>query len=217
MADRAVDLPLEAEAAAASAALADLQQRHVPVLGVRRLHGGDRAEGVHVAQPPLGDHGGRPAARGDVDEGAVLRVADVVALGDVDTRERRQQVEEARPVAILRAIGGDQLADQLLALADDDEVHERRDGLGIGEGAHAAHQHERILRAPLADPKGDAGEIQDPQDVDVVPLIRDREADHVEVAERPLGLQRERRRPGPGQLGHLGGVGKKDALADDVR
>ena len=73
------------------------------------------------------------------------------------------------------------------------------------------------MRTPIANPQGDAGELEDAQDVDVVAFVGDREADHVEVAERPLGLQREGGRSGPGQLGRLGGVGEEDSLADDVR
>src|SRR2546430_9944384 len=40
----------------------------------------------------------------------------------------------------------DQLCDELLALTDDDDVHERRDRLRVREGAHPAHQDERVVR-----------------------------------------------------------------------
>src|SRR4030095_6447572 len=50
---RAIHLTLEAEAAPASAPLADLEEGHVPVLGLRGLDGGDRREGVDGAEPGL--------------------------------------------------------------------------------------------------------------------------------------------------------------------
>src|SRR3546814_2774637 len=55
MAHGAVHLAFEAEATAAAAPLADLQQSHVAILRVRRLHGGDRAELVRSEERRVGN------------------------------------------------------------------------------------------------------------------------------------------------------------------
>src|SRR4030095_15936154 len=88
---RAIHLTLEAEAAPASAPLADLEEGHVPVLGLRGLDGGDRREGVDVAEPALRDDSGRAFARPDVRQHAVGAADDLVAIGNVHTLERRER------------------------------------------------------------------------------------------------------------------------------
>ena len=143
------------------------------------------AEGVHVAETTLGDDRGRAVTRVDARDGPVRSVAYLVSLGHVDAVETRERGEEDRAVAIAPAIGGDQLDDQLFALADDDEVHERRDRLRIREGADAAHQHQRVVRTSDARAQRDPRHREQPQDVDVVTLVGHREADEVEVGERP--------------------------------
>jgi hypothetical protein len=147
---------------------------------------------------------------------AVRRVAGLVPIRDVDTLEVDEPVEERLAVAVPVPIRLHELADQLLALADDDEVHERRDRLRVRERAHPAHQHERVVRAAVGRAQRDAGHVQQPQDVDVVPLVRHREADHLEVGQRPLGLERQRRRRSPSHLVEVGRIGEEDALADHV-
>src|SRR5262249_56729825 len=51
----AINLAFEAEATSAAAAFADLEQRHVAVLGVRRLHGRDGAKRVDLLEAALHD------------------------------------------------------------------------------------------------------------------------------------------------------------------
>src|SRR5262249_56257281 len=80
---RAIHLTLEAEAAPAPASLADLEEGHVAVLGLRRLDGSDRGESVDVAKPALHDDAGRSLARLDVGQHAVGAVDDLVAIGKV--------------------------------------------------------------------------------------------------------------------------------------
>src|SRR5262249_9409723 len=123
---RPVDLTFEAEATASATALADLEQRHVAVLGVRRTDERDGLEVVDVLQAALGDHRRRTGPRDDGGEGRVGMVSDVVPMGHVDARDRRGRVEEH--VAIVRTLapGADEVADELLALTDRDDVHERR-------------------------------------------------------------------------------------------
>src|SRR5262249_155355 len=126
MSHRAVHLALEAEAAPASAALADLEEGHVPVFGLRRLDRGDRRPARDVPQPALRHDTRRAVARSDVGQRAIGTVDDLVAVGNVHAFERRQRAQEALAVAIALAVRRDQLDDQLFALAHDNEVHERR-------------------------------------------------------------------------------------------
>ena len=216
MSYRPVDLPFETESAAATAAFADLEQRHVAVLGIGRLHGGDRAEGVDLLEPTLHDDRGRAPVGPRLVDGAVGRVGDVMALGHVDTLEAHEAVQKRLAVAVAVAIGLHQLADQLLALTDDDEVHERCDRLRIGERADPAHEHERIVRPAVAGAQRDLRQIEQAQDVDVVALIGDREADHLEIGQRALRLERQRRRRCPPHLLEVRGFGHEHALADHV-
>jgi len=146
----------------------------------------------------------------------IARVADVVTLRDVDTLQPDESVEERLALAIALAVRLHQLADQLLALADHDEVHERGDGLGVGERADAAHQDQGVVRAPVRGAQRDPRELEQAQDVDVVALVGHREADQLEIGERALRFQRLRRRRGPPHFLEVGGLGQEHALAHDV-
>ena len=96
VADRPVDLPLEAEPAAAPAPLPDLEQGEVPVLRVGRPEERDRPELVDLLQAPLGHHGRGAVLGPHLGDGAVVPVRDRVALRDVDARDRREPVQERR-------------------------------------------------------------------------------------------------------------------------
>ncbi len=215
MAHGAIDLALEAEAAAAAAALADLHERHVPVFRVRRLHERDRLERVHVPEPPLRDDRRQPGRGRHLRHGAVVRVPDVIGGRDVHAFERRRLREELLAVG-RRAIGIDQLVDQLLALADRDQVHERRHRLRVGEGADPAHEDDRVVGTPEGGAARDPRLVQEAHHVDVVALVGDREPDEVEVRQRTPGLERQRHGPGPRALRQVLVVRDEHALAHDV-
>src|SRR5262249_11559047 len=83
MTNGTVDLALEAEPTAAAASLAHLEERHVPVFGVRRLHERDRLEAIDVRQPALDDDGRRPRPRQHRRQRAIGVIGNVVAAGDV--------------------------------------------------------------------------------------------------------------------------------------
>ena len=216
MPDWTVHLALETEAAAAPAALAHLEERHVTVLGLRCLHRGDRLEGVHVPQAALGDDRGRAVSRDDVGDGPVDRVRDLVSLGHVHAIEARERGQQASAVAVARAVRADQLDDQFFALADDHEVHEGRDRLRIRERADAAHQDQRIVRPSRGGAQRDPRHAEQAQDVDVVAFVGDREADEVELGERPERFERERRHLRPLHLVEVGRLRHEHALADHV-
>ena len=124
------------------------------------------------------------------------------------------------PSALVRvggAVGGDQLAHHLLALAHRDQVHEGRHRLGVGERADAAHQDHGMPGAAVGRARGNSGHLQQADHVDVVALVGHREADQVEFAEGPERLERERRGLRAQLLVQVLRVGKEHALADHVR
>ena len=224
MADGPVDLPFQAEPAPAAASLPDLEERQMAVLGVRGPEEGHRPELVHLPEPALRHHGRHAVLRPHLRDLTVVPVGHRVALRHVDSLDRRQAVQEVvSPTGAERRraeglpVGGHDLADDLLPLAHHHEVHERRDRLRVRERAHAAHQDEGVLRPAVLGPQRDAGALEKAKGVDVVSLVGDREADEVEVRQRPLGLQREGLGAGPPVLGEVPGIGQEHALAHHVR
>src|SRR5690606_12351960 len=77
----------------------------------------------------------------------------------------------------------------LLAVADHYAVEERRDRLGVGR-VRSAGDDERIALAAIRRAERDAPEVEHGEDVRVRQLELEREADDVEVAERPARLER---------------------------
>ena len=90
--------------------------------------------------------------------------------------------------------------------------------LRVGERAHAAHQHERDPRRPARDARaGNARHVEQPQHVDVVALVGDREADEVEV--RRAGRSDSRLNGGVpvrAELLDVLGIGQEHPLAHHV-
>ena len=171
---------------------------------------------------------GTPASRGsDRVDGPVHRVANVVGRRHVDALERLEPLDHPLPQALLArllrpvgaagSVGRDDLPDQLLALTDGDGVHEGRQGLGVREGADPAHEHQGVAGPAIRGPRGDTRHAEEAQHVDVVALVRDGEADDVEVPERAQGLEREGLGAGARVLVGVLGIGEEDALADGVR
>jgi hypothetical protein len=190
-----VDLALEAESTTAPAALADFQELHVSVLGLGRLQDGPRLESVDILEAALDDHGGHGRVGGHhcVDP-AISVVGHPVRVGHVDADEGFPALDDPAAAGLAIAVLGgaidvDELGHHLLALTHDDRVHERRHRLGVGERAHPTHQYHGVSRAPIAGAQRQAGHPQEPGDVDIVALIRDREADEIEVRQRTLRLE----------------------------
>ena len=193
------------------------------VLCVRSPEERHGPEVVDLLEAPLGHHS-RSAGRGPhLGDRPVFVIRDRVALRNVDPGNRRQAVQQvlSSPGVDRRgsegvAVCGDDLSDDLLALADHHEVHERRHGLRVREGAHAAHQDDGVRGLALLGPERDAGHPEEPEGVDVVPFVRDREPDQVELGKGSLGLQRKGPRAGSLVLGKVFGVRQEHALTDDV-
>ena len=101
-----------------------------------------------------------------------------------------------RPDALPRADHLGDLADRLLAVADDEGVDEVGHGLGV-ERAVPADDHERVLRTALLGPHRHAGEVEALEDVRVDELGGEAEGEDVEVAGVVVGVDREERHARP--------------------
>ena len=88
----------------------------------------------------------------------------------------------------------------LFAVADDDRVEKRGNGLGM-RGRGASGDDERIVLAAGVRAKGNAAQIEHGEDVRVGELELEREAHHVELGELPSALERHERQPARAELG----------------
>ena len=112
-----------------------------------------------------------------------------------------------------RGGAGEELRKHLLRLADEEEIDELGERLRVEKDGGAARQHERRgLPARLASQR-QPGECEDIEHVQVVGLERDREREDVEVAERPVALERAQ---GP-RPPRARAVGQERALDGDPR
>ena len=90
------------------------------------------------------------------------------------------------------------LADDLLALTEHDDIDEVGERLGVERGMPADH-HERVLRPPIRRPHGDPGEVDHLQEVGEDELGRQVERQEVEVAGGAVGVDGEQRHAVPAQ------------------
>ena len=209
-----------AEAATLRAAAHDLEAQ--PVLhdldrGDHRLFG--VVVGLQDRHPgPPGPLGRAQIVARDRLDPALRVVRHVVEGRDVDPVDRREMGEQVAPRKALSArvaVGVEKERQRLLGVADQERVEEVGDRLRVG-GAGAASQDDRIGLAAFALPHGQAREVEHVQDVRVVELRLEREAEHVEVGR---GRERLGRKEGDARLAHLrlevdpGGI---DALAGEV-
>ena len=195
--DRPGDHAGLAEAAAPRAATEDLDvepvvhdlgDRHQLVLRVREV-----GQVGHRALLDLGGH--VRVAGGDRHEGRAL-VGALVHGGHVDAGDVGELPQHVLPAAVgaprrlpPREDLGD-LADDLLAVTQHDEVEEVGDGLGV-VGAVATGRDERVLGAAVSRPHGHTGQVDHVEQVRVGQLGREVEPDDVEVGGGPVGVERE--------------------------
>ena len=85
----------------------------------------------------------------------------------------------------------------LLAVADDEQVDERRQHFRVLRAGAAGDDERMVERAVLAVQR-DAAEVEHGQDVGVADLVLQAEADQVEVAQRREGFQAVERQTVPG-------------------
>jgi hypothetical protein len=139
---------------------------------------------------------GRPALRRDRRHVALGRVGDLVERRHVRARDfRRDRPEDLRPVRAAvphLALEVQDLERCHLAVAEHDDVEEVRDRLGI-RSVRPAADDERVPVRPLGLPDRDAGQVEHVHDVRVGELRLEREPQEVEVADRPVAVDREQR------------------------
>src|SRR5213594_3021376 len=157
-----------------------------------------------------------PAARAPVREGDQVTggvVLGGVAVGPVGAAHLLAALEDALAIRGPGRRAGKELAQHLLRLADQEEVDELGERLGVEKGGRAAGEDERPVRAPLPAPERDAGQRQAVEHVHVVRLEGERERDHVEVAKRAVLLEGAQ---GARPLGARA-VGEEGAVGGDAR
>jgi hypothetical protein len=176
----------------------------------RHLHGDPVEDGLGGGHGPAGREGilvqvrderalhrvGRVGVTGlHHQEAGVRREHGLVERGHVQPAQlgQRHQALTARHASITQGRPGEHDLGQLgLAVADQEHVDERRDGLRVcGHGA--ARDDQRVGLPALVRPARDATQVQHLQDVGVGELELQREAHDVEVAQRPPRLEREQR------------------------
>ena len=161
----------------------------------------------------------------------VVVVRHVVEPGHVDAATGREPHQHA--VAASRTPLGLPLADHLgdrehdlLAVAEDDGVHEVRDRLGVERGV-AAGEHDRVVLGAVDRMQRDAGKVERREHVGVAELGGEGEPEDVEAAHRAVAVDGELRdavlahhrlHVGPDRVGALGehAVALVEDLVEDL-
>jgi hypothetical protein len=221
---RPVDHAGLAEPAALGAAARDLDRRALEHrLGVRHRRVAREWILIEIGHHRAADPRRRPRIERRADHRHPGRRVDLgrVQRGHV---EREPARELGQRVAARASTRGDLAAQrgprqherrqQLLGLADERRVDERRDRLGVRR-RRAADQHQRRVLGALGRAQRDAPEIEQREHVGERQLVLQRDADHVELAQRALGLERHQRQPARAQLGLHVGPRRERALARD--
>src|SRR3989441_12500556 len=192
LAQRTVDVARLAEAAALDAAAHHLDARAVVYhADVRHDRVRGRREAVEVDEHALRDAGARRLERHDLGDRPVRVVAGREEGGHVEARDVGERAEERAAVA---AVPGEHaiadVAHRLLAVAEEDAVEEGRQRLGV-EGARPAGDHERMRGAARGGAQRDATQLEHGEEIRVGELVLEAEAEHMEVGEREVALERD--------------------------
>ena len=166
----------------------DLGQRDELALGVRPL--------PEIGDRPLVDGGRHVRVAGcDGDDGRTV-VGDVVHRRHVDARHLGELVQDrlavGAPAADPRPDDLGDLADDLLALAEHDDVDEVGERLGVERGV-PADDDERVLRPPVSRSHRHARKVDHVEEVGEHQLRGEVERQQVELARGAVGVDREQR------------------------
>ena len=132
------------------------------------------------------------AGAADLEDRAVLAVDRLVEPRDIGpfhaAGDPRQLLlaRQARALHRLPQLADDRQAG--LAVADDEQVDERREQLGV-LGARAAGDDQRVVRPAVLGVQRDPAQVEHRQDVRVADLVLEREAQDVEPVQRRERLQ----------------------------
>ena len=105
-----------------------------------------------------------------------------------------EHVATRYPAALaIRAQGSGEIGYQHLAFTRGDDIGKERERLRIHERDRAANHHERVALVARRGPWRQSSQPQHRDHVRVVPLERDREGQHVEIANGSLRFERHQR------------------------
>ena len=181
------------EPAAPFAPAAPLDQEHVAEDRVGTQYLRRRLALVEACQVATHHAGRERPVVVDRDQRAVVAVAGVETVGPVGTDDLLRAFQDGVPFRLPRHCPLEELGKHLLRLADEDEIDELGERLGIEEHRRAASHHQRCPRPSRTPAQRQAGRFEHVEDVQVVGLEGDGEREHVEVAERPVALERPQR------------------------
>ena len=171
LAQRAVDVPGLAEAAALHAAAHHLDARavvHDAQVRHDRIRGG--REPVEVDEHSLADPRASGIEGDDLGDRAVGVVARREEGGHVQAGDAGERAQERRAVAAVGEHRVADVADRLLAVAEQHAVQEGGQRLGV-EGTRAAGDHHRMFGAALGGAQRDAPELEHGEEVRVGELV----------------------------------------------
>src|SRR5438034_3893565 len=149
----------------------------------------------------------------DRDEVAVLVVDRRIAARPVGPHHLLRPLEDRLAGEGTAEGAVEELAQHLLRLADQEEIDELGQRLGIEKRGRTPRDDERRVRAALPTAERDTGQTEAVEDVQVVALEGDRERHHVEVADGAVLLEGSQRARPRGAVA----VGQEGAVAGDAR
>ena len=128
-------------------------------------------------------------------------------------RACRRAIKAGSPCIAFHSVADDRQA--RLAVAEDEQVDEGGEQLGV-LGAGPAGDHQRVVRPAVLGVERDAAEVEHRQDVGVADLVLEREAQHVEPAQRREGFEAVERQASRAQRGLEVGQRRERPLAGPV-
>src|SRR5262249_39967394 len=205
-----------AEAAQVGATSYHFDEKPGPEFRVGRKDAGrGRVNGFSRFQSRLPHGSWTSILRTESQQRATACVARLVERRNVEPALRGQAIQEVAAAGGLK-VGTFESRNEYLAFACCNHVSKRRKRFRVDESHSPADDNERMARSSLRCVSGNSRQAQQGQDVDVVPLERNRKSDHVEVACWRLRFERQKRSPCGKQFRQLLFRRKKNTLADDV-
>ena len=136
-----------------------------------------------------------------------------MAVRPVHPRHGLRPLEDRLAAEGTRKGAVEELAQHLLRLADQEEIDELGQRLGIEKRRRPPCDDQRRARAALPTPERNTGQTETVEDVQVIALERDRERHHVEVADGAVLLEGPQRTRPRGALA----VGQEGPVTGDAR
>jgi hypothetical protein len=143
-------------------------------------------------------------------------VVDLVEGRNIDPGDGGQATKQVGAVRFLGDEGFEQGGEDDLPFADGEEIHDPGQRFGVEKGADAAAENQGMALLSLGGKEGDAPELEDGRQVEIIVFKGDRKGDDVKVGKKPSRLEREEGVTGLSVLGEVLGIGEKKTLAECV-